>query len=59
MVRVRSSVEVTACRVVSNLAWCMIFREISILRHCFDVVSLGKALNPHMLYLTHVIMSTW
>ena len=36
MVRVRSSVEVTACREVSNLAWCMIFREIS----CFSPLNL-------------------
>ena len=26
----------------------------SILGHCFDVVSLGKALYPHMLHLTRV-----
>ena len=32
---------------------------LSILGHCFDVVSLGKALNPQMLYLTQVKMSTW
>ena len=28
-------------------------------RHCFDVVSLGKALNPQMLNLTQVKISTW
>ena len=27
---------------------------LSILRHCFDVVSLGKALHPQMIHLTHV-----
>ena len=32
---------------------------LSILGHCFDVVSLGKALNPQMLHLTRVKMSTW
>ena len=32
---------------------------ISILGHYFDVVSLGKALNPQMLHLTQVYMSTW
>ena len=26
----------------------------SILGHCFDVVSLGKALDPHMLHLTQL-----
>ena len=26
----------------------------SILRHCFDVMSLGKALNPHLVHLTQV-----
>ena len=31
---------------------------LSILRHCFDVVSLGKALHPQMLHLTQVKMST-
>ena len=30
-----------------------------ILGNCFDVVSLGKALNPQMLHLTQVKMSTW
>ena len=30
----------------------------SILGHCFDVVSLGKALKSQMLRLTHVKMST-
>ena len=30
-----------------------------ILGHCFDVVSLGKALNLQMLHLTPVKMSTW
>ena len=33
--------------------------SLSILGHCFDVVSLGKALNPQMLHLTEVNMSTW
>ena len=32
---------------------------LSILGHCFDVVSLGKAFNPQMLHLTQVEMSTW
>ena len=30
----------------------------SILGRCFDVVSLGKELNPQMLHLTRVKMST-
>ena len=30
---------------------------LSILGHCFDVVSLGKALNPHMLHLTQLKIS--
>ena len=32
---------------------------LSILGHYFEVVSLGKALNPQMLHLTQVGMSTW
>ena len=32
---------------------------LSILGHCFDVVSLGKALNPQMFHLTQGKMSTW
>ena len=32
---------------------------LSILGHCVDVVSLGKALHPQMLHLTQVKMSTW
>ena len=32
---------------------------LSILEHCFDVMSLGKVLHPQMLYLTQVKMSTW
>ena len=31
---------------------------LSMLGHCFDAVSLGKALNPQMLHLTQVKMST-
>ena len=31
----------------------------SILGHCSDVVSLGKAPNTQMLHLTQVKMSTW
>ena len=31
---------------------------LSILGHCFDVVSLGKALNPRMLHSTQVKMIT-
>ena len=30
---------------------------LSILGHCFNVVSLGKALNPQMFHLTQVKMS--
>ena len=37
MVRARSFANVTACRVVSNPAWCSIFREIS----CFSPVNIG------------------
>ena len=33
--------------------------QLSILGHCNDVVSLGKALHPEMLKLTQVKMSTW
>ena len=32
---------------------------LSILRHCFNVVFLGKALDPQMLHLILVKMSTW
>ena len=32
---------------------------LSILGHCFDVVSLDKAPNPQMLHSTQVKMSTW
>ena len=32
---------------------------LSILEHCFDVVSLDKVLNPQLLHLTRVKMSTW
>ena len=32
---------------------------LSILGHCFEVVSLGKAHHPQMLHLTQVKMSTW
>ena len=32
---------------------------LSILGHCFDVVSLGKTFNPQMLHLTQVKMITW
>ena len=28
--------------------------RLSILGHCFDVMSLGKALNPHLVHLTQV-----
>ena len=31
---------------------------LSVLGHCFDVESLGKALHPQMLHLTQVKMST-
>ena len=36
-----------------------IVSPLSLLGHCFDVVSLGKALNLQMLQLTPVKMSTW
>ena len=36
-----------------------IMSPLSILGHCFDVVSLGKALNHQMLNLIEVKMSTW
>ena len=65
----RSFVNVTACRVFRiplgagfaekynvsplRLSTCLI------LGHCFDVVSLGKSLNPKMLHLTQAKMSTW
>ena len=57
-------VNVVACCAVSNPAWCRISQKyhvffLSILGHCFDVVFLSKALNPQMLYLTQVKMSTW
>ena len=32
---------------------------LSILGHCFNVVSLGKPLHPQMLHLTQVKMSSW
>ena len=32
---------------------------LSIFGHCFNVVSLGQALNSQMLHLTQVKMSTW
>ena len=32
---------------------------LSLLGHCFNVVSLGKALNHQKLHLTQVKMSTW
>ena len=32
---------------------------LSILRHCFDIVSLGKALHPQMIHWTQVKKSTW
>ena len=64
MVRARTFANVSACRAVSNPALSRIFREIShfslsILGRCFDVLSLGKTLNPQMLHLTQVKMSTW
>ena len=37
MARARSFANVTACRAVSNLAWCRIFREIS----CFSPLNIG------------------
>ena len=32
---------------------------LSILGHCFYVISLGKALHPQMLHLTQLKMSIW
>ena len=32
---------------------------LSAMNHCFNGVSLGKALHPRMLHLTQVEMSTW
>ena len=32
---------------------------LSILGHCYDVVSLGKVLHPQKLHLTQVKMSNW
>ena len=65
MVRARRFVNVAAYRAVANPAWSRIFREnyyqvslLPILGHCFDVVSLGKALNPQMLHLTQARRST-
>ena len=33
--------------------------SLSILGHCFDAVSLGKALNPQMFHLTHLYLFTY
>ena len=41
MVRAWRSTDVTACRAVSNPAWCSIFREIS----CFSPLNLGTLLR--------------
>ena len=41
MVRAWRSADVAACRVVSNPAWCRIFREIS----CFSPLNLGTLLR--------------
>ena len=41
MVRAWRSDDVTACRAVSNPAWCRIFREIS----CFSPLNLGTLLR--------------
>ena len=59
MARTRSFANVTACRAVSNPAWCRISEKyhvspLSILGHYVNVVSLGKTLYPHMLHLTQV-----
>ena len=56
MVRARSFVNVAACR---GFRIPLGVSPLSILGHCFDVVSLAKALNPQMLHLTQVKMSTW
>ena len=37
MARARNFANVTACRTVSNPAWCRIFREIS----CFSLLNIG------------------
>ena len=41
MVRAWRSVDVAACRAVSNPAWCRIFREVS----CFSPLNLGTLLR--------------
>ena len=41
MVRAWRSVDVAACRVVSNPTWCRIFRDIS----CFSPLNLGTLLR--------------
>ena len=57
MVRAQSFVDVAACmpygfesRLVEDFQRNV--PPLSILEHCFDVLSLGKALNPQMLHLT-------
>ena len=63
MVRVRYIANVAGVRAVSNLG--RLFSEkchvspLSILGHCFDVVSLGKIFKPRMYHLTQVKMNTW
>ena len=63
MVRAWRSADAAACRAVSNPARAGFSEKynvfpLSILGHCFNVVSLGKALHPQMLHLTQVKMSS-
>ena len=66
MVRAWRSADIAACRAVSNPVW--FFREFSGFSEKYHIsplsilghgVSLGKTLQPQMLSLTHVKMSTW
>ena len=61
MVRARGFVNVVRFRIPSSAGFSEKYHvsPLSILGHCFNVVSLGKALNPQMLHLTQVEMSTW
>ena len=68
MVRAWRSADIAACRAVSNIAWCRIFREIS----CFSPHNLGTLCpwarhftlkcfetGSQMLHLTQEKMRTW
>ena len=64
MVKAWRFADVVACLAVSNPAGAGFSEKfhispLPILGHSFDVVSLGKALHPKMLHLTHNKMSTW